>query len=92
MEPEAIWWKNNLQNPHKKMVAPLNYLQCNAYQLKKQAVTNTLVGMDMEDGSAIKTPLVQHLPAWEASCDKYRCYTYTMTEALYIGKTAYDKY
>ena len=46
------------------------------------------VGTITEDGSTIKLPLMQCLPAQEASCDKYGYCTYTTTGVLYIGQTA----
>ena len=45
----------------------------------------------MEDGGTIGLPLMQCLPAQEASRDKYGCHTYATTEASYIGKTAYTQ-
>ena len=52
---------------------------------------NTYVGMITEDDGTIELPLMQCLPAQEASCDGYGCCTYVTTEALYIGKTAYKQ-
>ena len=52
---------------------------------------NTYVGTITENGSTIRLPLMQCLPAQEASRDKYGCHTYATTEASYIGKTAYTQ-
>ena len=53
----------------------------------KAITQRILVGTIMEDNGTIKIPSMQCLTAQEESRNKYGCYTYATTEALYIGTT-----
>ena len=51
----------------------------------KAITQRILVDTITEDSGTIKIPLLRCLTAQEASRKEYRCHTYAMREALYIG-------